>query len=91
MSIGIKCDYIGIGGEDGRFLKLSQNVDIVEIAHFNSRWVDSVAAYKDSMVCSSGRNVYIWSGDQKKAKSLEHSSTVGGLAFDHTGKRLAVS
>ena len=91
LSIATNGEYIFTGGDDGRFLKLSQNGDIVEIANFNSRWVDSVAAYKDSMVCSSGRNVYIWSGDQKKAKSLEHSSTVGGLAFDHTGKRLAVS
>ena len=91
LSIATNGEYIFTGGDDGRFLKLSQNGDIVEIANFNSRWVDSVAAYKDIMVCSSGRNVYIWSGDQKKAKSLEHSSTVGGLAFDHTGKRLAVS
>ena len=43
------------------------------------------------MVCSSGSTAYIWSKGQDKPKSLDHTSTVGGLAFSSNGKYLAVS
>ena len=66
-------------------------VDGTEIANFNSRWVDTVAVHHDNIVCSSGSNIYIWSDGQKKPKIHDHPSTVGGLAFDYNGKRLAVS
>ena len=79
------------GGEDGRFLRISNTRDINEIANFDSRWVDSVAAFKGNFACSSGRNAYVWSLGQEKERSLEHTSTVGGLAFDSAGNRLAVS
>tara|TARA_B100001175_G_scaffold166939_1_gene141525 strand:+ start:329 stop:1366 length:1038 start_codon:yes stop_codon:yes gene_type:complete len=84
-------DHVLTGGEDGRFLKISSEGDIDEIANFGSRWVDYVASYKDFKVCSSGNTVHIWSKSKEKINSLEHQSTVGGLTFDNKGKRLAVS
>ena len=84
-------DYIFTGGEDGRFLKISSEGKIEEITNFNSRWVDTVAVHKNNYACSSGNKAYVWTDGQEKSISLENSSTVGGLAFDSTGKRLAVS
>ena len=79
------------GGEDGRFLRILNNGDIKEIANFDTRWVDSVAAFDGNFACSSGRNAFVWTSDHEKERSLEHSSTIGGLAFDSSGNRLAVS
>lgn len=78
------------GGDDGRFLEISTDGDIKEIANFGSRWVDSVAEYKGDRVCSSDNFVHIWSKDKEK-KSFEHQSTIGGLSFSPNGKYLAVS
>ena len=43
------------------------------------------------MACSSGRTAHVWSKGQPQAILLEHVSTVGGIAFDAKGKRLAVA
>ena len=83
-------NYILTGGDDGRFLQISIDGDIEEIANFGSRWVDSVAAYKGDRVCSSDNVVYIWSEENEK-KSFKHQSTISGLSFSPNGKHLAVS
>ena len=79
------------GGDDGYFLKISLNGEINEITNFGSRWVDHVTAYNGNLVCSSGKVVYYWDKNKKEPKSLNHDSTIGGLAFDAKGRRLAVS
>ena len=84
-------DHIITGGDDGRFLQISFDGKVKEIANFNSKWVDCVAAKDGTSVCSSGSSVYIWSKDHVEPTILKHSSTVGGLAFDEKGKRLAVA
>ena len=53
--------------------------------------MDHVAAYNGNLVCSSGKVVYYWDKNKKEPKSLNHDSTIGGLAFDAKGRRLAVS
>ena len=84
-------DNILTGGDDGYFLKISLNGEINEITNFGSRWVDHVAAHNGNLVCSSGKVVYYWDKNKKEPKSLNHDSTIGGLAFDAKGRRLAVS
>ena len=91
LSMANHGDHVLTGGDDGRFLKISSEGDIDEISNFGGKWVDYVASYKDNKVCSSGNVVYIWSKNKDKPEILEHQSTVGGLAFDNKGKRLAVS
>ncbi|MFD2176201.1 WD40 repeat domain-containing protein [Veronia pacifica] len=78
------------GGEDGRFLRVSPDGTVEEIANFGSKWVDCVTAAEGLYACSSGRTVHVWSGG-KAVKSLEHESTVGGLAVNVEQKSLAVS
>ena len=79
------------GGDDGRFLRISPDGVIEELANFGTKWVDCVAASDGLAACSSGANVYVCSSGQKRPKVFEHTSTVGGLAFDKKYKRLAVT
>ena len=75
------------GGDDGRFLQISPDGTIKEIASFGTRWVDNVAATKDNMVCSSGKNAYLWSSGNTKEKILEHTSTIGCLLYTSPSPR----
>ena len=79
------------GGDDGQFLRIAPDGTVDELANFGSKWVDCVAASNGLAACSSGRVAYIWTSGRSEAAELEHSSTVGGLAFDAKGSRLAVA
>ncbi|MBJ3778062.1 WD40 repeat domain-containing protein [Acuticoccus mangrovi] len=85
-------DALVTGGDDGRFLRISAQGEVEEIASFGSRWVDCVAAGPATglLACSAGKHAYVRSSDGGKTEMLEHPSTVGGLAFDRKG-RLAVA
>jgi len=91
LSMATDGDHILTGGDDGRFLRVSPEGNIEELASFGTRWVDCVAASHGQRACSSGRVVTVSSEDSTKETVLEHASTVGGLAFDAKGKRLAVT
>jgi WD40 repeat protein len=79
------------GGDDGRFLRVAGDGTVTELAHYPRRWVDHVAAGRGGRIaCSVGRIVHLSDGTGK-AQALDHPSTVGGLAFDAKGGRLAVA
>ena len=84
-------DHILTGGDDGRFLRISLDGNINEISNFGTRWVDHVTSKNGSVVCTSGNIVYLWMSNKKEPKLLEHDSTIGGVAFDSKGRKLAVS
>ncbi|MEM9031325.1 MAG: WD40 repeat domain-containing protein, partial [Pseudomonadota bacterium] len=84
-------DHVLTGGDDGKFQRVSSDGSIEVIASFGTRWVDCVAARRGHRACSSGREAHVWLSSQSKATVFEHASTVGGLAFDAKGKRLAVA
>ena len=79
------------GGDDGRFLRVSPEGTIEELATFGTKWVDCVATAPGYLACSSGRTAHVWRAGDKGAKTFEHPSTVGGLAFDAKARRLAVA
>ena len=91
LSIAADGDHVLTGGDDGRCLRISRAGEMEELASFGTRWVDCVAASHGHRACSSGRTVHIWSSGDKIPAMLEHPSTVGGLAFNHKGKRLAAT
>lgn len=80
-------------GDDGRFLRVAADGGVAVIASFGSRWVDHVAASPRGgfRACSSGRTAHVWRTGSDRPDRLEHPSTVGGLAFDPKGRRLAVA
>jgi hypothetical protein len=77
------------GGDDGRFCRATPT-GVVELAAFPRKWVDHVAAGAGGVfACSAGRDVHLWDGG--RAEVFSAPSTVGGLAFDRKGGRLAVA
>ena len=81
------------GGDDGRLLRVSTDGEAEELADFGRGWVDCVAAHGQTglVACSIGRAVHVWRPSATRPETFEHPSTVGGLAFDPKGKRLAVA
>lgn len=91
LSPDCQTDFVLTGGDDGRFLRVSPDGAVEEIASFGIKWVDCVAAGPDWRACSSGRVAHVWRPGETAVASFEHPSTVGGLAFDAKGRRLAVA
>jgi len=91
LCLAADADHVLTGGDDGRFLRISPDGQIEEIAECGSRWVECVAAGHGQRACSSGRFVHVWRKGATSAASLEHVSTVGGIAFDAKGRRLAAA
>ncbi|MEL6294744.1 MAG: WD40 repeat domain-containing protein [Pseudomonadota bacterium] len=83
--------HVVTGGDDGQFLRTSLEGDIEQLEDFGTRWVDCVAASHGHRACSSGKQAHVWTAGQDKVTVFEHASTIGGLAFDVKGKRLAVA
>jgi len=86
-------DRVVTGGEDGAFRETATDGTTTLIARLGRRWVDCVAAHprRGHKACSVGGRVSVWIGAAPEPVELEHPSTVAGLAFDPTGKRLAVA
>ncbi len=83
------------GGDDGGFRRVGADGAVAEIGAFGSKWVEQVAAFADGksavLACAVGRNVHLFQPGGERLKSLEHPSTVTGLALDGKGKRVAAS
>jgi WD40 repeat protein len=83
------------GGDDGRLLRIAADGAVLEVAKFGSKWVEHVAGFNDGktqlIACSVGKFVHLFDGAGKQLKTLQHPSTVTGLAFDAKGKRVLAS
>jgi WD40 repeat protein len=83
------------GGDDGRLLRIGADGAISEIAAFGTKWVEHVASFSDGKIrllaCGVGKFVHLFDGAGEKLKTLEHPSSVTGLAFDGRGKRVLAS
>jgi WD40 repeat protein len=83
---------IVMGGDDGKLVALDAKSEVALLATDpKRRWIDNVALHADGAVAwSAGKTAFIRSGKGEE-KSLDVSSTVGGLAFAPKGLRLAVA
>jgi len=85
------------GGDDGRFLRITEQGSISELARFGMRWVEHVASFADPktrgsvLACAVGKHVHLFDVNGDKLKTVEHPSSVTGLVFDAKGKRFAAS
>jgi len=82
------------GGDDGRFCRVRAG-EITEIAAFGRRWVEQIAAFSDGkttlLACAAGKTAHLFDAAGARLKSLDHPSSVTGLAFDGRGKRLGAA
>ena len=78
------------GADDGLFARTT-DAGTEQIARFPRKWVDNVAGGAGGIVaCSVGKAVHVFQPDGR-TDVLEHPSSVGGVAFDRKGTRLAVA
>jgi len=83
---------IVMGGDDGKLVALDDKGEVTLLATDpKRRWIDNVAVHPDGAVAwSAGKTAYV-RGVKGEERSLDASSTVGGLAFAPKGLRLAVA
>jgi WD40 repeat protein len=83
------------GGDDGRFVQVGADGAVQDIAAFGGKWVEQATSFFDGkagvLACAAGKFVHLFTPGGEKLKSLEHPSTVTGIAFDAKGKRVAAS
>ena len=80
------------GGDDGALKLVSPAGDIETLAELGGRWIDHVVASAASniIVAGSGKQAIVFR-DGKEAHRFTYASTIGGLALDAKGRRLAAS
>ncbi len=84
------------GGDDGKFQRIATDGSISTIFSTGLRWIEHVASFpsekgKGLLACAVGKLAHIFDGTGQKIKTLDHPSSVTGLAFDARGKRIATS
>ncbi|GGI80749.1 hypothetical protein GCM10007973_16510 [Polymorphobacter multimanifer] len=82
------------GGDDGRVLRVGGDGTVTELGAFGRDWVGGIAASARSklIVAAAGAVATVWlPGAVKPSHSYAFPSTVGGIALDAKGLRLAVS
>ena len=73
------------GGDDGRLVRIGRDGGTEVLLRVPGRWVDALAVSGDAWAAAAGKTVH------GLGAPLEHPSTVGALAFDPAGGRLAVA
>ncbi len=81
------------GGDDGRLVHVAPDGRVVEIAQLGAmKWVEHVASHESGLRAASvGKQLHLFDAKGTKLKALTHPSSVGGIAFDAKGKRVAAS
>jgi WD40 repeat protein len=79
------------GGDDGAVRTVSPNGEIATLGEVR-KWVDHLATSAASgvIVAGVGKEAVVFKGD-KESHRFAHPSTIGGLALDAKGRRLAAS
>ncbi|OBX17876.1 hypothetical protein A9995_14545 [Erythrobacter sp. QSSC1-22B] len=82
------------GGDDGRVLRLARDGSAEEVGHFGRYWIEHLVASPKSgiIVAGVGKEAVVWlRGQRDAAHRFQFASTIGGLALDGKGKRLAAT
>ncbi|PHK95020.1 hypothetical protein CR162_09715 [Pseudoroseomonas rhizosphaerae] len=79
------------GGDDGKLLRVLPDGGVSALADFGMmKWVEHIATHPSGLrAVAVGKAVHLLDKASAKLKALAHPSTVGGVAFDAKGKRIA--
>jgi WD40 repeat protein len=85
-------DGVLTGGDDGRLMRVAPDGTKTELAKYGSKWIEHVAAHESGLRAAAvAKAVHLLDAKGEALKSLAHPSSVGGIAFDAKGKRVAAS
>ena len=81
------------GGDDARLVSTDTDGETAEIAAIAGRWVEPIAVTRASGLCAAvfGKTVSLFAQDGGAVGTFDHANTVGGLAFDPKGRRIAAA
>lgn len=81
------------GGEDGRLVRSTFAGQSETIAEHKGRWIEHVTTHAGGAlrVYAAAKDVYVLGKKDKEARKLSHANSVGGIAINPKGKRLAVT
>ena len=95
LSLAVDCQKQGVltGGDDGRLVRTGTDGDTTEIAARAGRWVEPIAVSRASGLCAAafGKTVSVFAQDGRTVGQFDHANTVGGLAFNPKGRRIAAA
>ncbi len=82
-------------GDDGVLVRLGAEFAAAPLFSTGGKWIEQLCVFAEPrgglIACGVGRQTMLFDAAGGKLKTLDHPSTVTGLAFDAKGKRLAVS
>lgn len=80
------------GGDDGKLMRIAPDGSVTQLTDFKGKWVDHVAAHEAGVRGAAvGKALHLFDAAGAALKTLLHPSSVGGIAFDAKGKRVAAS
>jgi WD40 repeat protein len=78
-------------GDDGKVFRVAPDGTAETVADYKGKWVDHVASHPDGLRAAAvGKALHVLNLTGP-LKTLTHPSSVGGIAFDNKGKRVAAS
>jgi WD40 repeat protein len=83
------------GDDSGGFVRIDADGSLADLGRWPGAWVEHVASFvhpRDGLrACSASRKLHLFDGAGVHLKTLDHPSTVTGIAIDTKGKRVAAS
>jgi WD40 repeat protein len=81
------------GGDDGKLVRVTPVGAAEILAEHKGRWIEHVTAHVGSgvRVFAIGKDALVLAKQKGEPRKLSHATSVGGLAINPKGKRLAVS
>ncbi len=93
LAVDLKEQRVLTGGDDGRLVSTDTDGEATEIAAIAGRWVEPIVVSGASGLCAAafGKTVSLFAQDGRAVGQFDHANTVGGLAFDPKGRRVAAA
>ena len=93
LAVDVAEQRVLTGGDDARLVSTDTDGETTEIAAVPGRWVEPIAVSRASGLCAAvfGKTVSLFARDGKAVGTFDHANTVGGLAFDPKGRRIAAA